>query len=68
MSEKLKLCPFCGGRAERKQDPGVIGVPFGLVVDHKPGCFLSFKGYERDEEYDLAWNTRTQPPITGSIR
>lgn len=60
-SEVLSPCPFCGGAALRKPDPGRLNEMFGLVVDHKPGCFLAFRGYETDDVIDAAWNNRTPP-------
>lgn len=57
----LKECPFCGGAALRKPDPGRLNEMFGLVVDHKPGCFLGFRGIETDGAIDAAWNTRAHP-------
>lgn len=57
----LKECPFCGGAALRKPDPGRLNEMFGLVVDHKPGCFLGLRGIETDDAIDAAWDTRTHP-------
>lgn len=54
---KLKACPFCDGEAKRRPDPGRLNEMFGLVVDHRPGCFMTLKGYEDDAVYDAAWNT-----------
>lgn len=54
----LRECPFCGGCAIRKPDPGVLNELFGLVVDHTPGCFLSLLGNEAESAVDAAWNTR----------
>lgn len=59
----LKPCPFCNAPAERKPDPGVCGVPFGLVVEHLPECFLSPVWRVNDDDVDTAWNTRAIPPI-----
>lgn len=56
---ELLPCPFCGGKALRRGDPGQLNVMFGLVVDHAPSCFLTFHGVESDDAYDAAWNTRT---------
>lgn len=61
MSKALKPCPFCGGAAVRKPDPGEVNVPFGLVVDHKTGCFLAFAFLGTDEAVDAAWNARAAP-------
>lgn len=58
---ELPTCPFCAGVAVRKPDRGVAGEVFGLVVDHKPGCFLALAGAEPDAVVDAAWNTRTTP-------
>lgn len=55
---KLKPCPFCSGTAVRKDDPGVIGVPFGLIVDHAPGCFLAMPFCTDNDAIDRAWNIR----------
>ncbi|WP_232494951.1 hypothetical protein [Novosphingobium kaempferiae] len=54
----LRDCPFCGGKAIRRDDPGVPDVPFGLVVDHQPGCFLGFRDLQSDAAIDAAWNMR----------
>jgi len=56
VTHALLPCPFCGGEAEWKDDPGICGVPFGLVVDHKPDCFLAFPLSEGAQL--SAWNTR----------
>lgn len=61
-SQALKTCPFCGGKAVRKDDPGVIGEMYGLVVDHQPGCFFSLRAIETDAQIDAAWNQRVSPP------
>ncbi|WP_454798514.1 hypothetical protein [Novosphingobium lindaniclasticum] len=67
MTEKLMPCPFCGGAAVRKADPGVVNVPFGLVVDHVPGCFLAMPFPTDDEAVDLAWNTRHPTPAADEV-
>jgi hypothetical protein len=67
MTEKLMPCPFCGGAAVRKADPGVVNVPFGLVVDHAPGCFLAMPFCTDDEAIDRAWNTRHPTPAADEV-
>lgn len=57
VTQALEPCPFCGGEAEWRDDPGVCGLPFGLVVDHAPSCFLGIPMSE--EAMVAAWNTRT---------
>lgn len=59
MSDELKPCPFCGGAAERREDTGVTGVPYGLVILHKDECFLTWEVQSKsDDTVDAAWNTR----------
>lgn len=53
----LEPCPFCGGEAEWRDDPGVCDVPFGLVVAHKDHCFLNHIAFE-EADIISAWNTR----------
>lgn len=55
-TQALKPCPFCGGQAEWREDDGRCGVPFGLVVDHQPTCFLRLPLDEG--EMIAAWNDR----------
>lgn len=57
MSETPKSCPFCEGEAKWLKESEVsFGEPFGLVVKHVPGCFLSM---QVDWSNPLAaWNTR----------
>lgn len=63
----LLNCPFCGGPAVRKDDPGVVNVPFGLVVDHALGCFLAMPFCTDDEAIDRAWNTRHPTPDADEV-
>lgn len=49
-------CPFCGGAAEWREDDGRCGVPFGLLVDHRPSCFFVFP--MDDKALVAAWITR----------
>lgn len=54
MSE-LKLCPFCGGRAE------IVFNPYGglyMVSCNKCGAIVSFKGNEIKKALREAWNRR----------
>jgi len=57
----LEPCPFCGGEAEWRDDPGVCDVPFGLVVAHKDHCFLNHIAFE-EADIISAWNTRAPDP------
>lgn len=58
--DDLKPCPFCGGEAVWREDPGVCGVLFGLVVRHTDHCHLTL--YATDKAKAIAaWNTRHQP-------
>lgn len=57
MQVELKSCPFCGGEAEWRDDPGVCDVPFGLVVAHAKYCFLNHIAIE-EAAIIAAWNTR----------
>lgn len=66
-AEQLKPCPYCGGHALRKGDPGKLNEPFGLIADHAPGCFLTLRGFESDEAYDAAWNTRATPDLLSAL-
>lgn len=60
-SEELKSCPFCGGSAAHVEyDEAQPFEPFGLIVDHKEGCFLDYKrGFD---DTIPAWNRRSSPP------
>lgn len=55
----LKPCPFCGGAAAWVEDPGVCDVPFGLVSEHTPNCFMGPAIMNDAAAIIAAWNTRT---------
>lgn len=44
MSEELKQCPFCGGKA--KATHGVMGVPFIFIKCGQCGAVVSFDNNE----------------------
>jgi thymidylate synthase len=56
MSEELKPCPFCGGKAREVIRKGVLSERFSLIYctkcEHSSGLF---KGIKVAQEY---WNTR----------
>lgn len=58
----LLPCPFCGGAAVRKPDPGKLNEMFGLIVEHADGCFLGLVVYASDEAVDAAWSCRAATP------
>lgn len=60
VTPELLPCPFCDGEAKWIEDPGVCGVPFGLVVDHQPSCFFGLFASITDAEQIARWNTRGQ--------
>lgn len=60
VTPELLPCPFCDGEAKWIEDPGVCGVPFGLVVDHQPSCFFGLFASITDAEQITRWNTRSQ--------
>ncbi|WP_156367178.1 hypothetical protein, partial [Novosphingobium sp. KN65.2] len=65
---KLEPCPFCNGKATRKEyDDAHPYEAFGLIVDHKPECFLAMAYSGDDDALDAAWNRRpaqqTEPEI-----
>lgn len=62
----LEPCPFCGGEAEWRDDPGVCDVPFGLVVAHKDHCFLNHIAFE-EADIISAWNTRAPDPRIAAL-
>jgi len=60
----LKPCPFCGGEAERREwDESRPREPYGLIVNHTPGCFMSLSANADDSAFDAAWNTRHDDPL-----
>lgn len=58
-TQELLPCPFCGGEAEWRDDPGICSVPFGLIVSHNKGCFLLGVECGQRETILAAWRTRT---------
>ena len=48
---KLKPCPFCGGRAELREDHDNSWVIC-------PNCQISLEGFEDSDDAVAAWNTR----------
>ena len=68
MSDELKPCPFCGGKAEwrEEQDPRHPDEPWGLIAKHTENCFLSV--FNNWEEMPTAWNTRAQQTTAEAVR
>ena len=59
MNEKLKRCPFCGGRAEKfRSFEGITAI----VCKNKKDCgaIVSFKGNESTPQAINAWNRRVE--------
>ncbi len=55
MDEKLKLCPFCGGKAYVYIDPAAM---HGWTVSCY-GCLAIMRGFQTEQEAIEAWNKRT---------
>lgn len=57
MSDELKPCPFCGGKAEI-----ISGVGFFCVSCSS--CCGETNLYNTEQDAIIAWNKRTQPTFT----
>lgn len=57
----LEPCPFCGGKAERREwDERHPEESYGLIVSHADGCFLA--SFDCDDRIYDRWNTRAGDP------
>lgn len=56
MSNKLKPCPFCGGKASVKD---YLKVKYAVGCD-TGGCLASLFPYDTIEEAIAAWNRRAR--------
>ncbi len=64
MSQDLKPCPFCGGKASIKGDWGLEALSCDDRTGECPGAFVSLPCHRPDRRSAsiASWNTRTQAP------
>lgn len=59
---ELKPCPFCGGKVNASV----------MQIGHKKGCFLKAvldkEPFKTGEQWDEAWNTRTNTKLIEKIK
>ena len=55
--EKLKPCPFCGGKAEIICSPDYFRTTWGWLVKCKKGCCNQMP-FQSEHSAVEAWNTR----------
>ena len=58
MSEKLKPCPFCGGKAECLNEQEQNKGEWSFVRYTNPKCLCAMGYFESRNEAIAAWNTR----------
>ena len=61
MSDKLKPCPFCGGKVKMYGD-GVHGFFHMCMIDGDAMVKIESRFFESDEEAIETWNRRPKPP------
>ena len=64
MNDKLKPCPFCGGKAILSESHTVAGETFELCFVFCESCCAETSLHNTKQDAIEAWNSRAEPTFT----